>query len=406
MILWMKMAFKKLQNNRQKTTMKVLFLGSLYALIFTLTMFLAGSDMQMSSIYKKFSGDVQFLDKNEEISIKKVLGFIEDNYSSSLDMVIPGITMDTEVSSSSSYMESNCIGVTEDFNHYVEGSVGWITQGLYPLEAGYVSIEAQLAKSLNVVQGDIITIKYTGTEEFEMINTVDVEVDGIYIGSKLIYENTLLLSLEDMVYLTMEQNYLNRIRLYFNDSVDHMQMREITSAIKKKFSKIVRVESATLDPTGGIMGIFKYYKMLLTFILGLIIIIFIIILNFSNQNIFFMEFRGRKAELSTLLTYGIKPVELKLMLFFESLYLFISSMLFSVFLSSVFINIFKKFEVNSLEMGDIITAIGGPKLLFIFDGNSLLLIGLMLFLITIYSAQKGAGGYIKMEIREIVSTSN
>lgn len=406
MILWMKMAFKKLQNNRKKTMIKVLFLGSLYAIIFTLAMFLAGSEEQMSLIYRKFSGDVKFTDKNEDTSIKEVLDFIDSNFDSKLEVVIPGITMTTEVSSSSSYIDTRCIGVTKDFYKYVNNSVGWISKGLNILEPGYVSIEAQLAKSLNVKKGDILTIKYSGTEEYEMINTVDVEIDGIYIGSKLIYENSLLLSLEDMVYLTMDDNYLNTIRLYFKNDIDLEQMREITSIIKKSFSKIISVESATLDPTGGVMGIFKYYKMLLTFILGLIIIIFIIILNFSNQNIFFMEFRGRKAELSTLLTYGIKRGELKIILFFESLYLFVFSIIYSVLLSFGIVNILKSFEVNSLGMGDIITAIGGPQLIFILNTNNIVFIMVLLLIITIYSAQKGANSYIKMEVREIITTSN
>lgn len=404
MILWMKMAFKKLIVNRYKTVVKVMFLGFLFSLITTISMFKTGSENQMNSIHRNYSGDVTFSAK-EDCNLSKTLEYIKTEYGASLDEIIPGITMSLEVSSSSSFVHANCISSTPVLFKKIESSIGWMSYSQQPMAVGFTSLESSLAKSLNVTAGDVVTLKYSGNEEYGMINTIDLIVDGIFIGNNLIYDSSILMSIEDMTTLTMDNIQLNELRLYFSKNFSLIKMREIALNINKQFYKVLKTSSATLDPTGGIMGIYKYYNMLLSFVLGLIIMIFIIILNFSNQNLFFMEFRSRRAELSTLLTYGIKKFNLKLMLFFESLYLFIFAALFSAVLTFVSTRLLGLFYIDSINLSGLLTVMGGPNLTFHPDFRDLMILVILLFCTTIISAARGARAYINLEIREIISTT-
>lgn len=403
MVLWIKMAFKKLINNKRKTVNKVLFFGTIFSIVFSLNMFLHGTQKQMNSANKNSNGDVKFLNKKEKDSLIDTYNYVKDKYGDELEGILPGLTLEADINSSSSYVKGKCIGATEDFYNYISDGLGWIQESKNPLKAGYAILEASLAQTLNVNNGDYITLRYV-EDESGAINTADIEVDGIFTGNKLIYENTIITNIEDLRLLKMEDGAINRLRLYFTNTNEE-RMRSVAGNIKKENFRSVKVESATLDPEGGIMGIFSYYKMLIGFILSMIIFIFIIILNFSNQNIFFMEFRSRKAEISTLLTYGIKIREIRLIVLFETLFVFLFSLVISLLLVNGIIGALSFIEMNTMSLSDIITVIGGPKLIFSFNSRDISLLTGILLAIFIYSGQKGAGNYLKMEIKEIITTS-
>lgn len=300
------------------------------------------------------------------------------------------------------YSEGMVTGTEPVFINYLSRNVNWLEPSKQRLKEGTACMEAVLAGKLGLKTGDYLTIQ--ARTDSGMINTLQVMVDGIFIGSNLIYEDSIFINIKDQNLLFMTDNQVNEVRTYFKQRVGDDAVIAVVKAITHQFFKLAIFTSPRLEPTkDSLFAVFGYYRYISVFVFYLLNLVFLIILYFAVQNMFFMSFRERRQEISTLLTYGMKPSRLLWIAFWESLFIFGAALISAVFLAALLILLLGNVAISDPNISDLIIVLGGPRLRFALEPATVSLMVGFLMLTTLYSAYKGTKNYLKMEIREIIS---
>jgi ABC-type lipoprotein release transport system permease subunit len=400
-MVWIRWAFKNLLNNRRRTIGILFFITVTFTIVFVNLMFLAGTNYQMKEAISNNRGDLNLFFKdpytNPDMYFSlspSMLSLMEDN--------IRIFRTSAQLIGSSGYANGNVIGTETKFLKYLQHNVSWLAKPTKSLHSGSALIEAVLAEKLNVKKGDLLTIQVRTVPG--VFNTVQVKIDGIFIGSNLIYGNSLFINIQDMNQLWLAENFYNELRFYFKKDVSIATISNVFNQINTQYFNKVYIFSPKLDITkDNVFSIFRYYRFLIVFLLTLLNIVFIVILYFAVNNLYFLSFRARRQEISTLLTYGMKPARIKLIVFWEAILIFSVSFLLSIVLTAILETCLKNFSITDPSLGELITAIGGPHVCFLLHFPTLLLILGLLFCDIIFAAYKGVNTYLKVEVREITS---
>jgi ABC-type antimicrobial peptide transport system permease subunit len=308
----------------------------------------------------------------------------------------------SQIFSAVGYAEGWVLGTEPEYLKYLNRDVSWPVKYRKNLKAGTALIENGLAQKLNVKQGDYITVKVKA--DTGMINTIQVMIDGIFVGSNLLYGDAVYINLKDQnqLWLTGHSADFNEMRLFFKPTVSDRDLRTILQDIMMHFS--MYITCPRLYPMKeAVFVTFKDYRYLLIFLFAILNSVFLIILYFAIQNIFFMTFRQRREELATLLTYGMKPFRIQQIGLWEANILFGAALTLSAPLSALITQFVHQFEITDSSLAELIIVIGGPRISFSFNWVTIPALIAVLWVITLISAYKGAHRYLKMEIREITS---
>jgi ABC-type lipoprotein release transport system permease subunit len=402
-----RLALAKLWINRRRSLAKSLFFALLFSVIFTALLFLAGSDQQMIRSIQLVQGEASCFASASGDAIPDISVMAEDiarEHQGTLRDVQGAFIAGVGLNSDKAMVMATASGVEESFLPYLNQAVAWQGSSVASFSQDGVLLEASLAEALFVKPGDYLTIQWhfatTGRT-----NTIYVPINGVFVGSGLLFGKQLFVGLPVMQSLIMENSAINQLRLYFSTQ-DEEAIRTTLRAINAKYYDLVSIESVLLDPYGGIFGVYKNYNLLIQFVLWALTIIFFVIIYYSNQNVFFMEYRRRRAELATFLTYGTSPGRMKRIVVWEALVQTLAGVLLSSVLTTALVSLLGQFQINNLAYADLITAIGGPRLLFSFNVQVMSLAGVGLVLLMVLAALKGAGRYLKREIREIIGSSD
>jgi len=411
-IFELRLALKKLWINRRRTLGRSVFFGLVFALIFTNLLFLAGSDSQMLRAIRSIKGDASCqarTDGGETADISTAALNIRTRHKGQLSDMQAMFVTQVLLESERAMAGALCHGTDASFYSYLAKVVSWregvLPPGQNPSAAGYggIYLEASVADSVFARTGDMITVKYS-QEQSGRANSIQLQVQGVFVGSGLLFKGQAFIDLRDMQQLILEENAINELRLYFG-SPDQDAMRTVLRSVNSDWGETVSIESFTLDPSGGVFGVYKYYNILLGFVLWSLTLIFFVIMNYSNQNVFFMEYRRRRAETATFLTYGMSPGSLRVVVAWEALLQTATALALSSALTWGITALAGRFEVRSLDYADLITAIGGTHINFAFDPAFIFPAALAMTLIMLWSALKGANRYLNREIREILGTT-
>jgi ABC-type lipoprotein release transport system permease subunit len=405
----LKWAFKNLIANRRRTGRIIGFLAVILTIMIVNLLFLDGANTQMKVSLCNNKGDLYFWfwpgsDPNP------VFRYLE-HYHTKLDNKIkflspydrnPNLRKYSQIFSAAGYAEGWVLGTEPDYLRFLDRDVSWPVKYRGNLKEGTALIESGLAQKLNVKRGDYITCKIK--TDTGMVNTLQVMVDGIFVGSNLLFGDVIYINRKDqnLLWLTGNKADYNEMRVYFKPTVGDQELQTILRNIMGKFS--MYIACPRLNPSKeAVFATFKYYRYLLILLFALLNTVFLIILYFAIQNIFFMTFRQRREELSTLLTYGMKPFRIQRIGLWEANLMFGSALILAIPFSVLITQFIHKFEITDSSLAELIIVIGGPRISFSFNWVTVPLLIVVLWVITLISAYKGAHSYLKMEIREITS---
>jgi len=402
-MFWIKWAFNNLIVNKKRTIGIITLIGVVLIIVIVDLMFLEGAKQQMVESIQNNRGDIDVKCRGENANLLPLLGELAQQKKQGLvETEIKIFKKQAQLIGNQEYSDGTVVGTEPVYFKYLNRNVSWLAKPDYALKEGTAIIEATLADKLNLNKGDNLTIQIH--TDAGVVNTLQVIVDGIFIGSNIIYGNTLYINIKDQNQLYLQENYLNELRVYYRKNITDDKLITIMNELSHQFYKTALFESSRLDLMSDyVFQIFFYYRYLLIFLFFLLNTVFVIILYFAIQNLFFMMFRERRQEISTLLTYGMKSARIKLMVFWESIFIFLASFGFAAVLTTVVILMLRTVTITNPNIADLIIALGGPRLNFAMNFKVVLGMVGFLFVTTLYASYRGANAYLKMEIREIIS---
>lgn len=392
-------ALKNLAASRRRTIGTITFITVVMTIMMVDLLFVEGANSQMKAALRNNKGDLYISSWDNAPGIYNYL----QGYGRLFKDNLRFFTRGAQLIGVSGYAEGWVFGTEPSFLKYLDRNVGWIEKYQENLKEGTAIIESGLADKMNLVRGDYMTIKIR--TESGMVNTLQVMVDGIFIGSNLIYKDALYINIQDQntLWLTGNRDTCTEIRVYFDNKVSDSGIQAIEAGLKQSFPGAY-VYSPKLNPDGEqVFTIFTYYRYVALVLFALLNIVFVIILYFAVQNLFFMSFRERRQELSTLLTYGMKPSRIKRIVLWESLMIYVASVIIAIPMAAIITLFLHQFQITNPGYGELIAAIGGPRLSFTVNWIILLSTLILILLVTLFSAYKGANSYLKKEIREIIN---
>lgn len=397
-----KWALKNLYLNIGRSTRVFLLIFFFLSIILCNLTLLEGANRQMLDSIRNNQGDFYALSKNPVINLEEAHGLILSEIEGYLDGSVQIFTNFGNVVSSQSYGECTLNGVSGSFLEYLDKNVSWLEPPSGPLQDGKCFLDFNQANSLGLKKNDFLTVQIN--TQNGMINTVSLQVDGIFLGSNLLYNNVLYLSLTDMQNLFLLPGFFNQVKYYLNERKSELNLSALQSSLKKRLYFSSSLVFPILNPHDDLVfSVFVYYRLFLSIVFILMNIVFLIILFFSIQNIYYMDFRARRAEISTLLTYGMKPITLYSIVFFESLIIFVLSYLISALAVFTLTGILGGIYITDPNIADLIIALGGPRLTFRATAGTILAITLIVSILSISSTVFGVRRFLKLQIREIIS---
>jgi ABC-type lipoprotein release transport system permease subunit len=405
----LKWAFKNLVANKRRSLGITGFIAAILIIMIINLLFIDGANTQMRAALRNNKGDLYFWsDQNMDLASR----YLERHYHDKIEHKIkflcpydgtPNAPVYGRIYSSSEYAEGWIVGTEPAYLKYLDLNVSWPVKYRANLAEGTAVLEDGLAQKLNVKRGDYISFKVKN--EKGMINTLQVMVDGIFVGSNLIFGDIVYINLKDqnLLWLTGKDADYNEMRLYFRPGVTDQDLKTIQGHIMRNYYDLYITSPRIFPFRESAFIIFKYFRYLLIFLFSLLDVVFVIILYFAIQNIFFMAFRRRRAELATLLTYGMKPFRIQLISLWEANLLFAGAFILAIPFSILITQLVHKFQITDSNLAVLITVIGGPRINFSINWIIIPALIIVLWAITLISAYKGAHSYLTMEIREITS---
>lgn len=385
---------------RKKSSMKKIgFISVSLLVIFFCIGLINGTGYQMEKSIRYSKGDIditsRITDKNiSEIINNRIITNSENN------TVINNVTINTLLISDKSYCNTIVTGTEESYFSLFENTVGWVEEPDTRFERGYCIIDVKTAKTLKVKKGDLLTIQYN--DESGFMNTLQLCIDGIYIGNQWLYDYHIYTNLLDIQDLLIS-DIVNEIKIYYADNKSDVELHEISNLLKSEYYTIAEITTkADLDNEWS-YTMFKYYRIFLIIIVVIILSLLFVIMSFSIKHIYFMEFNNRRSEIATLLSFGMKNNEILFSVFLETFFIYICSLCVSGIFYKVLQLLLSLIKITSISKQDFVALLGGNSVVINCAVGSLLIFILVVFLVVAVFSLKGAKNYISMHIKDIIS---
>lgn len=309
------------------------------------------------------------------------------------------VSADAEALGAGSWTGATILGVEAAQAPAVAATLDWPVGAPGPLAAGGAWLPVSLASRLGVGPGDRLTLK-TGTDS-AMINTSTVEVTGILAGSELAYGDTVIVDVEDARALFMfDDTHVTFACAFLGGAAE--SAAALYSELSVRHFRQVIVESLLLYPEEvSVFAMFQNYRILLLVAFALCLILACAVLILSTRNAFFLYYNARRAELSTLMTFGMGRREVMSMAFVEAIALYFLALAAVVPLCALFDLATGAVSFSGLGWADLVTVFGGPRLVLSWSPASLAPAAAMLLAVVALSAVRGVRTFLDMEIRQV-----
>lgn len=405
MFLW-KWAAKNLLNNRRKTLKRILFFAIMSSLLFLSVAFLNGTTVQMKASIRESQSDLFIANRVFEGDISPVLTFLAENYSREMETMIPRVSFSEFTLHLDRYYtdEGVVYGTTPEYIKKISPSLSWLEKedDLPFLTPGTIILDINLAEQLKAKTGENLIMTYI--TKAGVINTKTFRVAGVFMGNALLYENVAYVNIRDAQELALEEERVNEILVYLKQGVSKPELLSMISTIRKDFLMDVIIEAWELNPEHNLAYyMFKIVRGFVQFIFYLLNLVFLLIIYLSIQDSFYINFRARREELSSLKTFGMKDIKIYFLAFYEGLYLFILGTTLGYLTARGVTMFLKGVKVINPQYNALMMALGGPNVVFDFKLSSLLFVGGFILFSTLLGVHTGIRNYLKMEVRAVIS---
>lgn len=391
-------ACKNLLSNRKRTLKKLGFMTMAITMVFACLGLLRGSDRQMAHSMRYSYGDLWASARTPSVDLREIAAEVEGRAGES-GRVFREFRKEGRLLGPAGYASASLHGVEPDFVPFFEKSVGWNRKPDKDLERGQVFLDARIAHALRVDYGDQVTVRIQSDDGF--VNADQFDVAGVFMGNPWLFDNLALLHVDDMRALFLQEGAVNRITVFAAPGED---LRKLKSDMDIKHSR--KALFATLEDLGGdiVVMVFGYYRAFLLFVIAAIVVTFSFILYFAMQNVYFMEYRARRKELATMLTFGMRPGSLLAVVGWETAISFVCSIGLSAIVLACVDVALGIARFTRLDQQQIVALLGGNRIVLEYEPLSLAVVGCALAFICLHSATRSAGNYLRLHVREIITS--
>jgi len=400
MLFHVRWALKNLLSNSKRTAQKTAFIVLALSIVMLCITLLDGSTWQMRESMYYSIGDLQADARGKKEKLGEVYKDMEKLFAGEGDL-FREYRKTGKLLGSAGYASATLRGVEPGYIPYFSRTVGWNAPLEKKLERGSIILEAGLAAKADADKGETVSIRIQAEDGF--VNANQFEVAGIYMGNPWLHKKKVLLHIDDVRELFINKDAVTTITGFFSGEKKAAELRSLVSPLSVEHSKSALFSTREDMENRTELMIFGYYRVFLIFIISTIILTFMIIMYFSIQNIYYVEYRNRRRELATLMTFGMKPGTLMGVVFFETLFMFLASGVLSFLIVFAVGEALSLFQITDLSYRQAVALLGGNSIVFHYVPLHLTILSVIVFLITVRSTLRGAGEYVKMHIREINS---
>ncbi|BDC94497.1 FtsX-like permease family protein [Treponema bryantii] len=386
---------------RRKDMLKKVWFIFPSIIIFLLSIgLIIGAGNQMLECLNNYQGDIYINSKYTEGDISEVVIDSNNNLSSRSE-IYKECTLPVILSSLESYSNALCKGIEKSYFPKFEKTIGWVEKPAEILSRGSCLIDVKTASILKTKVGDYITIQYTADDGF--MNTLRVVISGIYIGNPYLYDNVIFIPYEDSCEIVLNE-IATDIKIYFESTISDVELHDIAHDFEKKYVKTTNISTRTDFENDNSYLMFSYYRIFLIVVMIFIIMIIAVILFLSIKHMYFMEFRKRRSELSTYLAFGMQPKEILLIVFFETCFFYILSIVLAIIFFNVFKYLLSFVHIKSIAHLDFVSLLGGNTIIINCPVHLMICVICITFFFVLLSSLQGANKYLKMHIKDIISS--
>lgn len=394
-------AFKNLMRNPLRSLRSVGFIAIILSLSMAGMAFLRGTNAQMKAGLMSSFGDVTVSERKALAGTGGAGDYLKARYGALVDESFEAVLSDAEALGGGIWTSVRVVGVQKGYFSRFRDAQAWRGDAPAALGVQQACLSSGLASKLGISPGDLITLR-TG-QATVMVNTVSVETVGSFFGSELIYEDCVVIPIEDARELFMlEPGIASALYVFLKPGTARADAQELYSDVAVRFFKDTITESTLLYPEEmEIYSIFQNYRALLLTAFCLFYVLACVILSFSSKNTFYLYYHSRRNELVTLLTYGMSKARIVAVAVIESLLLFSVALAVSAAASVAVGAACRGVSFASPRWSDLITIFGGPGLVLDWGGFPMAATVSLLFAIVLWSAASGVRMFLRQEVRQI-----
>lgn len=394
-------AYKNLVRNPARSLRSIGFIALILSMSMAGMAFLQGTNKQMKSGLMSSFGDITMTARKPLSGLGESATYLLANYGHTVDSVYEVLLSEAEALGGGSWTSVRVIGVQDEYFFRFRESQAWQGDSPDSLGVQQACLSSGLASKLGIEAGDMITLR-TG-QATVMVNTLGVEAKGAFFGSDLIYEDCIVIPIDDARALFMlDAGVSSALYVYLRQGVSREEAQELYTDMSVSFFKDMITESTMLYPEDmEVYSLFQNYRVLILTSFCLFYILACVILSFSSKNTFYLYYHSRRNELVTLLTFGMSKARIVSVALFEAFFLFIAAGIVSVAAAFAIDWLCGMVSFARTGWSDLITIFGGPGLVMDWGGTAMLVTMLALFVIVLRSATSGVRMFLNQEVRQI-----
>lgn len=400
MIFHLRWAFKNLAAHKKRTLKKISFILICLTVGMLSVALLEGTDRQMRDNLYYTLGDLSVVQRGKSSDLTEIYDDMSGRFGNDAT-VIRVYGHSGRILGSNGYGEILIKGIDPEFIPFLEKAVSWRDPAEMKMERGLIFLDAHLAKKIGAETDDAIILRVQADEGF--INTVQLQVRTTYMGNPNLFGGTGFIHLNDMRDLFLNDSGVNELFVFFRQNQSAGDLSALSSHYSSRYPRYAKFNTKEQIGNHFAFKMFFYYRLFLGFILTTLILTFVIVMIFSLMNIYFVEFQGRRNELSTLLTFGMQPQTIKIIVLLETVIIFSIGVLVSLGLTMLLSEVISGITFTSLTLQPIIAILGGNSLALDMNWLGMIQFSGVILLFCLLAAFRASDRYLKLHIREILS---
>ncbi len=369
---YIRWAWRNLTRGGAKSIRLALFLSLVCGGLFLFLGLFKGTEKQIWRTLRSFEGDVVISSRIKDNDIS----FLRESLSnckcaSSIKAMVDVFSLPGVLAvGNNSFSSVTLVGLRGEYFSLLDTAIEWKEGKPGDPEKGEVVLEYDLARRLGLHAGDSVMLQWHAKEG--SINTARLVVRSIFYGNKYEVWNQIYTSMENVQFLTRQER-VSSIRLYLDTASDEV-LDTIVSVVSPYQSKVdLGILSRDARTMSDFAAIFDLFHLFFGLFVWMFLIVLLIVLCFGLQNAVFLRFNERKAEISTLVTYGMSGFRLFEVAFWEMALLLVASLVVGWGFACIMGHIIELIPVIQVS-SEMVVVVGGPRFVVSWGQNEVILV--------------------------------
>lgn len=409
-MFWINWAIQGLLGRRKSTLLFLSFLVLVHSIAILSLSLLVGSVSQTDQSVFTLNGIISLSGPEtgfEHPEIDKALEIIRSASGGELQGTLLGSTS-LYLVNSAGYFDVRAHSLNHANNQSMESmlgpSVAWLAKSPRPFGRGMIAIPAGIAEEMNLNVGDNVSgYKETAGSR---VQSIPLQVWGVYIGSDLILGRSVFLSQDDMDSIVGHPGFVSTLIVPLPANVRELrnEVWAVFNALNSEYSGTLPLKSEFLFPhESAVLSVFTYYTGFAAVLLGIFIVSSQIVLGISINNNIFLDFNSRRSEFTTLRTFGLKNGYLYLLIGLQAVFLALASIILATGLVALAESILPLLiEIQDPQLGELISFLGGPRPRMEMNVISVIAYAFWSLLVLVTFSLLGVRHYVRTSVHSVM----